>query len=231
MMKSSLLQGRDLEFHSPDLLLYSDASKEGWGVSIQELQASGVWSTSEVNLSVNVLELQAIRLGLLQFEEELQDQTVGILSDNTSAVAYILKEGGTRSAALNQEAQLILSWAEAHRVRLLPQYVRGKDNVIADALSRPNQLLSTEWTLHQDVVDELCHLWSANIDLFATPQNYRLQSFFCPFQDPMALGVDAFLQSWDYLEIYTYPPINIIIWVLNKLRQSVGARMTLIAPT
>ena len=121
MMKSSLLQGRDLEVHFPDLLLHSDASKEGWGVTIQELQASGVWSPTEVNLSINVLELRAIRLGLLQFEEELQDQTVGILSDNTSAVSYILKEGGTHSAALNEEALLILNWAEAHRVRLLPQ--------------------------------------------------------------------------------------------------------------
>ena len=46
----------------------------------------------------------------------------------------------------------------------------------------------------------------------------------------MALGTDAFLQPWDYLEMYAYPPINIIRRVLNKLRQSTEARMTLIAP-
>ena len=75
---------------------------------------------------------------------------------------------------------------------------------MADALSRPNQLISTEWTLNQEVVNQLCRLWSANIDTFATPLNYRLPNFFCPFQDPMAIGVDAFLQSWDYKDLYAF---------------------------
>ena len=225
-----LLQGRSLLTPSPDLLLYADASKEGWGATIQHLQTSGVWTSIEEDLSINLLELRAIRLGLLQFEEKLQNQTVGILSDNRTAISYILKEGGTHSAALNREAQLTLQWAEDHNVVLMPQYVRGRDNVVADALSRPNQLLSTEWTLHQDVVDRLCHLWSANIDCFATPLNYRLQAFFCPYQDPMALATDAFLQSWDHMDLYGYPPINLVRKTLNKLKQSVGARMTLIAP-
>ena len=230
MLKSSLRQGRDLEFQAPDLLLYSDASTKGWGASTQNLQVSGRWSSQEVGLSINLLELRAIRLGLQEFEEDLQDRAVGILSDNRTAVSYLLKEGGTHSVSLNREAQLTLQWAEDHNVRLIPQYIRGKDNVVADALSRPDQLQSTEWTLHQEVVDRLCRLWSANIDIFATPLNYRLQAFFCPFSDPMAVGTDAFLQSWDYLDMYAYPPINIIRRVLNKLMQSEKARMTLIAP-
>ena len=101
---------------------------------------------------------------------------------------------------------------------------------MADALSRPGQVISTEWTLHQEVVDQLLRLWSCNVDAFATRLNYRLQSFFSPYQDPMALETDAFLQSWDHLEMYAFPPPAVVRRVLNKLMQSEGTRMTLIAP-
>ena len=100
--ESNLLQGRDLEEHAPDLLLYADASLEGWGVTIQHLQASGLWSSLEADLSINLLELRAIRRGLQQFEEDLQNKTVGILSDNRTAVSYIQKEGGD-SLSLSQQ--------------------------------------------------------------------------------------------------------------------------------
>ena len=46
----------------------------------------------------------------------------------------------------------------------------------------------------------------------------------------MALGTDALLQPWDHLDMYGYPPISILRQVLNKLKQSEGARLTLIAP-
>ena len=124
--RDNLLQGRDLVDPTPDRLLYADASTEGWGVSLDDLQASGRWSLAEASLSINLLELRAIRLGLQQFEEELQNLAVGILSDNRTAVAYVKKEGGTHSASLNREAQLILEWAEVNDVSLIPQYIRGK---------------------------------------------------------------------------------------------------------
>ena len=113
--------------------------------------------------------------------------------DNTSALAYLSNEGGTRSLALNSEAQVILEWLEDHDVLVLPQFVQGRDNVVADALSRPNMVISTEWTLTQEVVDSLLTAWPATIDLFATSLNYRFPVFFSPFRDPLAAGTDAFL--------------------------------------
>ena len=44
----------------------------------------------------------------------------------------------------------------------------------------------------------------------------------------MSLGTDAFLQSWDLLEVYDYMLNAIIRQVLNKLWQSMGTLMTLI---
>jgi hypothetical protein len=35
---------------------------------------------------------------------------------------------------------------------LVPWHIPGKHNILADALSRSNKLVSTEWTLHMDIV-------------------------------------------------------------------------------
>ena len=108
-----LLQGQPLEgVTTPDLLLHSDASFDGWGVSLLDLHAAGTWSDEEREASINLLELRAIRLGLQHFSHTLQGRSVGLLSDNTSAIAYIKKEGGTRSPKLNAEVQCILQCAE-----------------------------------------------------------------------------------------------------------------------
>ena len=103
-------------------------------------------------------------------------------------------------------------------------------HVTADALSRPNQVIGSEWTLHQEVVDQLVHKWPAVIDLFATSLTARLPVYFSPASDPRAAGTDALLQSWDDLQAYAFPPIAIIRRVLLKLRSSKNCELTLIAP-
>ena len=54
--------------------------------------------------------------------------------------------------------------------------------------------------------------------------------YFSPFRDPMSAGTDAFLQSWDGLQAYAFPPVAIIPRVLAKLRASTGTELTLVAP-
>ena len=121
-------------------------------------------------------------------------------------------------------------WAENRSVRLLPQFIMGSSNVTADALSRPNQVIGSEWTLHQEVVDHLVHKWPAVIDLFATSLTTRLPVYFSPASDSRAAGTDALLQPWDNLQAYAFPPIAIIRRVLVKLRSSKNCELTLIAP-
>ena len=80
------------------------------------------------------------------------------------------------------------------------------------------------------VFHSLRRLWSVQIDLFATSYNHRCSIYFSPFQDPMSAGEDAFLQSWDGLQAYAFPPVAIIPRVLAKLRASTGTELTLVAP-
>ena len=131
-------------------------------------------------LSINLRELLAVQYGLRALEHLLVGPSVALFCDDTTTVAYLRRSGGTFSSTLNDTAREILLWAEKHRVRLLPQFIMGSSNVTADVLSRPNQVIGSEWTLHQEVVDHLVHKWPAVIDLFATSLTARLLVYFSP---------------------------------------------------
>ena len=184
---------------SPDLDFWSDASDVGWGAHLDHRVASGLWDSHQAALSINARELLAIKLGLLRFQSSLRGRTVAVYCDNVTAVAYLRKEGGTRSPFLNAIAQAILRWSESHSIRLAPQFIPGSNNVLADALSRHHQLPHSEWSLNITVFRSLCQLWPVQIDLFATSANRRCLIYFSPFRDPQSAGTDAFLQSWDGL--------------------------------
>ena len=145
-------------------------------------------------------------------------------------MAYLRRQGGTLAPALNAVAQHVLHWAEQLNIVLIPQFVPGRNNVVVDALSRPNQVIGSEWTLHQEVFNWLRERWPVAIDLFASSLSHRCSVFFAPASDPMAAGTDAILQSGDSLQAYAFPPIAIISQVLVKVRSSQDPELTLLAP-
>ena len=225
-----LSQGLSLRQVSPDLDFWSDALDVGWEAHLGPLVTSGLWDESESRLPINARELFTVRRGLLHFQSSLLGKTVAVFCDNVTAVAYLHKEGGNRSPFLNSTTQGILRWSESLAIRLAPQFIPCSCNVLADTLSRPHQLPHTEWSLNMEVFLSLCRRWPVQIDLFATSENRRCSIYFSPFQDPQSAGTDAFLQSWDGLQAYAFPPWSIIPRVLAKLRVSRGAEFTLVAP-
>ena len=216
---------------SPDLHFWSDASDVGWGAHLDRQVASGLWNSHQAAVSINARELLAIQLGLRQFHSSLRGRTVAVFCDNTTAVAYLHKEGGTRSPLLNSLAQEILRWTESLSIRLAPQFLPGSNNVLADALSRPHQLPHSEWSLNMTVFQSLRKLWPVQIDLFATSENRCCSIYFSPFHDPMSAGTDAFLQSWDGLQAYAFPPVAIIPRVLVKLGDGAHSSGSALGPT
>ena len=81
-----------------------------------------------------------------------------------------------------------------------------------------------------DRLSVLRRLWPVQIDLFAASATHRCSIYFSPFRDPRSGGTDAFLQSWDGLQAYAFPPVAVITRVLLKLRASTGTELTLVAP-
>ena len=153
--------GVSLHQVSPDLHFWSDASDVGWGAHLDYQVASGLWDNRQAALSINARELLAVQLRLFQFQSALQGRTVAVFCDNTTAVAYLCKEGGTRSPLLNTLAQEMLRWTESLSIRLA-HFLPGSNNVLADALSHPHQLPNTEWSLNMTVFLSLRRLAGSN---------------------------------------------------------------------
>ena len=126
--------GVSLALVASDLAFWSDASDVGWGAHLVEEVALGLWSPEEVDLSINARELLAVERGILSFQALLVNSTVSIFVDNATAVAYLSKQGGTRSSTLNAIAQCILRWAEPLHIVLAPQFIMGRHNVLADSV-------------------------------------------------------------------------------------------------
>ena len=226
---SHLKGGVSLDLPQPHLL-FTDASDSGWRASLGEDRLSGLWSQDVSKYSINHRKLLAVLLAIRGFLHLLRDQSVSLFTDNTTDLAYLRKEGGTRSSTLNAVAQAILRLCELNAVRLLPQFGPGRLNVLADFFSRGSQVLGSEWTLCQEVCQELFRRWPVTIDLFATSLNHRLQVYFSPMVDQQAAGTDTMLQQWDNLQAYAFPPFGFIPRVLAKVRQSWNLELTLVTP-
>ena len=56
----NVLRGASVTPIEPDTQLFTDASNIGWGAHLNALTVSGVWTTTEKTLHINVLELEAI---------------------------------------------------------------------------------------------------------------------------------------------------------------------------
>ena len=199
----------------------------GWGANLLDQFVLGRWSQVEWKF-INLQELRAVHLGLLHSHRYLLGQSVRVFSDNTTALSYIWKQGGMFLAALNHNAQL-LCWTESLGITLVPQFIMGAWNVVEDSLNRQDQVIGSEWTLAQEVVDKLRAWWPVMVHLFATSLNYCLPIYFSPLNNPMVVGTDAFLLSWDFLQAYAFPSFIPIRCVINKLRSCKGTLLTLVA--
>ena len=86
--------GRGFITPSSTATIFTDASLKGWGAHLQGQGASGLWDSAWSARHINQLELQAVILGLLFFEEKVRGRRVLIRTDSTTVMAYISRMGG-----------------------------------------------------------------------------------------------------------------------------------------
>ena len=214
--------------HSIQLL--TDASNEGWGAHLEPSSIQGLWSPQEKRLHINILELKAAFLALRRFKDQCQDQTVLVATDNSTVVAYINKQGGTHSAEMCALLWRIMTWCHHSHITLKARHIPGCLNVMADLLSRSNQVQSTEWSLHPQVFKQICQRWfTPHVDLFATYLNHNLPLYVSPIPDPKAWHIDALNINWTGLTAYAHPPPALLHRVIQKIRQC-NCLIILVAP-
>ena len=229
--ENNVLKGQPQHPLQHAVQLFTDASKEGWGAHLGDFTARGVWSPFESRLYINFLEMKAVLLALRQLEHLCKNQIVLVATDNTTVVSYINKQGGMRSGSLCDLLWRLLSWCHHRGITLRARHIPGRSNVIADKLSRHNQVIQTEWPLSPQVFSQLCSRWPPPlVDLFATRFNHKLPSFVSPVPDQTAWAVDALSLSWEHLNAYAFPPVSLLPKVISKIRDQGCRRMILIAP-
>ena len=195
-------------------------SNEGWGAHLDQTSTKGLWSDREKRLHINVLELKAVSLALRSFKDQCQNQTVLVATYNSTVVPYINKPGGTHSAEMCALLWKIMTWCHHYHITLKARHISGCLNVMADLLSRSNQVQSTEWSLHLQVFKQICQKWfTPHVDLFAAHLNHKLPLYVSPVPYPKAWDIDALNINWTGLTAYAYSPMALLHRVTQKIRQ------------
>ena len=175
-----------------DFTMSTDASLLGWGASLENTTAGGRWSNVEREHHINYLELKAVLLGLQSLCNRVSKCHIKVLTDNTTAVAYLRNMGGTRSLLCNDMAREIWLWCKEKQIWLSVSHIPGADNVLVDKASWVFDD-TTEWKLEATIYEKITDRWGRpDIDMFASRLNYQTLPYVSWGPDPQAMAVDAF---------------------------------------
>ena len=160
----------------------------GWGAQMGPLSIQGVWNLREQQKHINYLELMTVFHALTRWKNILSHQVISLQLENTTAVAYLLKEGVTQSISLGRLAANILLFAEKYNIILRPSYLPGRMNTEADALSRQQD--QAEWMLHRNVAKKIfAHFGRPVVDLFASADTKQVHQYYTiDRHDPRGIG-------------------------------------------
>ena len=214
----------------PSIVLTTDASLLGWGAVMRDKSVGGRWSEIEKEEHINVLEMKAILLGLKSFFKDIKNVDILVKSDNTSAVAYVNKMGGTVSKQCDSMARKIWNFCEKRNIWIIASYIPGTENHEADFCSR-NFTDNTEWELNNTIFDDICDRWGTpTIDLFASRTNHKCSTFVSWGIDPEAWEINAFTLNWHNFKFsYIFPPFRLVGRCVRKMILE-KARGVIVAP-
>ena len=212
----------------PRLYLWTDASRSGWGALLHpQATAHALWGPLEAAVHINVLELRAVSRAITTFN--LSSCHLVVYTDNET-VRFALTHLRTRSLPLREELKALLHDTVRRQVFVHPLRIPTTLNVVADGLSRLEPL-NTEWTLPPEAFQAIVR-WAGplQVDLLASPTNYRLPQWVSLFPHPDAVACNCLSFDWNgFASIYAFPPVGLIPTLLPLIRGYRG-RLVLVAP-
>ena len=197
-------------------VVHTDASLSGWGAYLSSGDfTSGSWSDSERENHINLLELKAIYLAIVYFLPKFHSKRISIKCDNSTAIAYFNKIGGTHSKSLCILALEIWVILRDNSISCHASHISGLENNAADFLSRHSHY--HEFALSSEAFSFVrsCLSFPLELDLFATKDNKKLPLYCSLFTDPNCFKTDAFSFTWPS-NIYIFPPLPLISRALMK---------------
>ena len=120
-------------YKTTDTVPYSDRciQKRLEGCVLRD-QNRGLWFKKEQGIHINQLELLAIRFAILTFVKMWKMLAIHIQVDNTTALSYLLKMGGTKNPDLMQISKEIWEFLFGQGITITAKHLPGNLNCKAD---------------------------------------------------------------------------------------------------
>ena len=231
LQHDAVTNGIPLHPPAPTKHVYTDASAAGWGAVLDTLSVTAPWSPEQATWSSNRRELQAILEAVNHWQDQLTRHVLLVASDNTTAIAYVNRQGGLHSRELYRIANALFRVCVQNQIHIRARHIQGKINLVPDMLSRPDRIFPAEWTLDSQVLQTVFDRWGTPMaDVFATSLNHRLPVYYSPVPDNGAAAVDGMSQLWDRKLLYAFPPFGLLPKVMAKAQATPHLAMILIAP-
>ena len=172
---------------SKSICIISDSSNTGFGLWSENDWALGGWDTDppkaldmhnhvlsppsylSVGASINTLELWPVLLGVCRFAPDNMDSTIEIVTDD-SQVMYMINTGRSCNKFCMSWLRELFWLCFIFNVRLFASYVRSENNILADALSRFNDL-----SKFNQILDLLYSNYMCCSDVLCRPDNDTAQ--------------------------------------------------------
>lgn len=198
---------------SIDLDLFTDASNLGWGGALVSTDnicfTNGTWSQHEEILHINIKELLACIHSIKHFKDKLRDKVVLIHIDSKVTKAWISKQGSIRNQLAHDYISELILLKRKHNIQIHTRWIRGKNNRIADSLSRDFSPIHPETTLNEQFYKQICTEMNffPKIDLFSNGFNSKCTNFCSSIPHAKSISNDALSISWKNLHLlYAFPP-------------------------
>ena len=193
----------------------------------------GTWSENEKGLHINTLEMFAVAKACQALAPSLRNHTVLCLIKNSTTVAYIRKQRGTRSRELLTATHHLFQVMSRHNIWILPHHIPGQLNALADMASRARQVIASEWMLASSTFLRIAHqsrLGRPTVDLFATRMTTQLPNYMSPCPDPQAVAIDALSSQWTQSTLYAFSPLSLMTKMTERMAREKTFQMLLVAP-
>lgn len=170
------VNGKCFAAGNPDLEIYSDASLSGSGAVCNGVTTRGTLTLLDASRNINELELLDALFALKSCVRDASKLCVLMFLDNTSLVAYINHNGGTRSTNLTNIATQLSDFCEAQELNIDAVHLASISNVVADKESWAIADAGN-WKLNPQVCQTIFKVWLCSVDLFSSAWNAQLDRF------------------------------------------------------
>jgi hypothetical protein len=134
---------------SPEINFYTDSCPQGYGGTFQSHFFFGKFPEEWQKYNICVLELYPILLALQLYASSIANQHIIIFSDNIAVVQVLTHKTTKHKQMLILLRHMILHCLE-HNIQFTAKHIRGKNNILADALSRSSHTIDLLQIMNMD---------------------------------------------------------------------------------